>query len=68
MATILYGLEIPRWRYAYRGYNILRPGSPAKAQAPQAGNFSLIFFQRIRQWFDAQAAGIVAHTEHAVQF
>lgn len=46
----------------------LRPGSPAKAQAPQAGNFSLIFFQRIRQWFDAQAAGIVAYTEHAVRF
>ncbi|MCS5780424.1 hypothetical protein LNP24_01890 [Klebsiella pneumoniae subsp. pneumoniae] len=36
---LLYGLEIPRWRYAYRGYDILRPGSPAKAQAPQAGNF-----------------------------
>ena len=49
-------------------HGFVLPGSPAKAQAPQAGNFSLIFFQRIRQWFDAQAAGIVAYTEHAVRF
>ncbi|MGR7258932.1 hypothetical protein ACU611_07855 [Klebsiella aerogenes] len=25
VATILCGLEIPRWRCAYRGYDILRP-------------------------------------------
>ncbi|KJO43980.1 hypothetical protein [Klebsiella aerogenes] len=40
VATIFCGLEIPRWRCAYRGYDILQAGSPAKAQAPQAGNCS----------------------------
>ncbi|MDK6608293.1 hypothetical protein QP254_22115 [Klebsiella quasivariicola] len=31
MATILCGLEIPRWRYAYRGDDALRPGNPTVA-------------------------------------
>ncbi|ENY5350995.1 TPA: hypothetical protein ACU9XR_002234 [Klebsiella aerogenes] len=31
MATIFCGLEIPRWRYAYRGYDILRPGNSTVA-------------------------------------
>ncbi|ENS4778530.1 TPA: hypothetical protein ACYEP6_002964 [Klebsiella variicola] len=31
MATILCGLEIPRWRYAYRGYGYLPPGNPTVA-------------------------------------
>ncbi|EOU9500294.1 hypothetical protein ACOJI0_002052 [Klebsiella aerogenes] len=29
--TIFYGLEIPRWRCAYRGYDILRPGNSTVA-------------------------------------
>ena len=31
VATILCGLEIPRWRYAYRGDDALRPGNPTVA-------------------------------------
>ncbi|ELA3610248.1 hypothetical protein AB8R05_22070 [Klebsiella variicola] len=31
VATILCGLEIPRWRCAYRGYGYLRPGNPMVA-------------------------------------
>ncbi|MCD9670811.1 hypothetical protein [Klebsiella variicola] len=31
MATVICGLEIPRWRYAYRGYGYLRPGNPTVA-------------------------------------
>ncbi|MGX6598745.1 hypothetical protein ACWM6M_22710 [Klebsiella quasivariicola] len=31
VATILCGLEIPRWRYAYRGYGYLPPGNPTVA-------------------------------------
>ncbi len=31
VATMLCGLEIPRWRYAYRGDDALRPGNSAVA-------------------------------------
>ncbi|EIV7249134.1 hypothetical protein GJ686_17125 [Klebsiella variicola] len=31
MATVICGLEIPRWRCAYRGYGYLRPGNPTVA-------------------------------------
>ncbi|WP_136027414.1 hypothetical protein [Klebsiella variicola] len=31
VATVLCGLEIPRWRCAYRGYGYLRPGNSTVA-------------------------------------
>ncbi|MDU2277974.1 MAG: hypothetical protein E7E12_18180, partial [Klebsiella sp.] len=31
VATVICGLEIPRWRCAYRGYDTLRPGNPTVA-------------------------------------
>ncbi|EPY9769613.1 hypothetical protein ACXH7K_002619, partial [Klebsiella variicola] len=60
VATVICRLEIPRWRYAYRGYGYLPPGNPTVA-------LRLLWLRLSAAWKSHGGAALTVATVFAVK-